>query len=107
MNMSAFDFEPYEAQPEKMAEIDRAHNFWNAMLTDLLNNLIKYQFKATEEAVGVIMDNVTGIIYNDSNVEVAIDFMNERHGCRFNFSPEDADKIISKNWLTAMNEVKK
>jgi hypothetical protein len=95
------DIDYYETHPDKMAEIDRAHAFWNAMFKALADNVWKYQIRMTRQDFEIALEAIEEAITGDGDIMNAIDFMNFNnlnYDVYFSYAPADAKAKIEDFW---------
>jgi hypothetical protein len=88
----------YETHPNEMAEIDRAHDFWNAMFIALADNVWKYQIRMSRMEFEIAMESIEEAMADDAKITNAIDDLNREYNENFNYAPADAKAKIDKFW---------
>ena len=88
----------YEAHPLEMMEIDRAHDFWNAMFKALADNVWKYHIRTSRQDFEIAIEAIEEAIANDADITNVIDDLKRKYNADFTYAPADAKAKIDKFW---------
>ena len=88
----------YEQYPLEMMQIDRAHDFWNAMFKALADNVWKYQIRMSRMDFEIAIEGFEEAMADDADIMNAIDFINTRYNAKISYAPADKEKQIDEFW---------